>query len=342
MRKGWMAAALLFSIIGILTGCGKSNMTIADLKDVEVEKYVTLPDYKNLTVTQPGKTEITDDYVKMYLNYQIDAISGMHELTGTVENGDVVNIDYAGTIDGTAFEGGTAQAQLLEIGSGSFIAGFEEGLIGASVGETKELDLQFPENYRSDDVAGKDCTFVVKINYILSELTDENVSLVDEGYQSAQTYREDAKNMLIASVEYQYERELKSYIATSMVAGCTYKEVPQSLVDDYRASLQADFEDLAAEAGVSLEQYMESVYGVTADSMEEELDAIALRCAKEGLAIQAIANAEELSVSEEELDEVIAEYMTAGSEEEDVDKEIVRVNLLYEKVYDLLVEIYRE
>lgn len=342
MRKKWMAAALLFGMISMLTGCGKSSITIADLKDVEVEKYVTLPDYKNLAVTQPEKIEITDDYVRMYLNYQIDAVSGMHELTGTVDNGDVVNIDYAGTIDGTAFEGGTAQGQLLEIGSGSFIAGFEEGLVGANVGETKELDLQFPENYRGADVAGKDCTFVVKINYILSELTDENVSLVDGGYQSAQTYREDAKNMLIARTEYQYERELKSYIATSMVAGCTYEEVPQSLVDDYRTSLKTDFENAAAEAGTSLEQYMTNIYGASADSAEEQLDAIALRCAKEGLAIQAIANAEELSVSDEELDEVIAGYMMAGTAEEDIDKEIVRVNLLYEKVYDLLVEIYRE
>lgn len=340
MRKRRITAALLVVVLCILTGCGKSNLKIADLKDAEVEKYVTLPDYKNLEVQAAARPETTDDYVKSYLNSRIDAVSSMHELTGTVENGDVVNIDYAGTIDGTAFEGGTAQSQLLEIGSGSFIAGFEEGLVGASVGETKELDLQFPENYTHTEYAGKDCVFVVKINYILAELTDENVSQVDAGYQSAEAYREDAKTMLTNYREYQYETELKNYIATKLVAGCTYEEVPQSLVDDYRTSLQTDFENTAAAAGMSLEEYMADAYGITADSMDEEMDKVALRCAKEGLALQAIADAEGIAVSDEELDGAIDAYTAAGNDAEELDRETVRVNLLYEKVYDFLVGVY--
>ena len=340
MGKRWMTAALLIGVVGMLTGCGKSNIAIADLQDSEVEKFVTLPDYKNMDVKVPGKLEITDDYVKSYLHSKIDKVSAMHELTGTVENGDVLNIDYAGTIDGTAFEGGTARAQLLEIGSGSFIEGFEEGLVGANVGETKELALKFPENYRNAEVAGKDCTFAVTINYILSDLTDENVSLVDEGYQSAQAYREDAKTMLTNYVQYQYERELENSIATSLVSECTFEEVPESLVEDYRTSLKTDFEDTAAAEGLTLEEYMQKTYQVSAESVEEEFDALALRCAKEGLAIQAIANAEGLSVSEEEIESAVAGYTAAGNAEEDLDKDMVRVNLLYEKVYDFLMGIY--
>ncbi|MBD5552171.1 MAG: trigger factor [Lachnospiraceae bacterium] len=339
MRKRIVAAAMLLCL---LTGCGKSNVTIADLRDMEVEKYVTLPDYKNMEIQRQAKIEITDADVKSYINSKVNAVSELHEPTGTVENGDVVNIDYAGTIDGTAFEGGTAQSQLLEIGSGSFIEGFEEGLVGANVGETKELSLQFPENYRSADVAGKDCVFAVKINYILSELTDENVGLVDPGYQSADAYREDAGIMLRNYAQYQYERTLKSYIATSLIAGCTYEEVPESLVEDYRNSLQTDFENEAAAAGVSLEQYMANTYYISADSIEDGLDAAALRCAKEGLALQAIANAEGISVSDEELDETIAGYTSSDDAEEELDKESVRVSLLYDKVYSFLVEIYGE
>lgn len=341
MKKKWKAAAALLGVLGMLLGCGKSNITIADLKDMETEKFVTLPDYKNLEVTKPQKIEITDDYVKSYLHNRINAVDAMHELTGTVENGDVVNIDYAGTIDGTAFQGGTAQSQLLEIGSGAFIAGFEEGLIGANVGETKELNLQFPENY-NEELAGKDCVFAVTINYILAELTDDNVNLVDEGYQSAAAYREDAKNMLTEYTQYQYDRELENYIATSLIAGCTYKEVPQSLVDDYRTSLQTEFENAAEAAGVTFEQYMANTYWIAADSLEDEMASIALRCAKEGLAIQAIADAEGISVSEEEVDALIADYTAAGSSEEDLNKDMLRVNLLYEKVYGLLKDIYRE
>lgn len=342
MRKRWKAAVLLFGMLSMLSGCGKSNLTIGDLKDTEVDKYVTLPDYKNLEVARPQKIEITDEYVKSYLSYKINEVSGMHELTGAVENGDVVNIDYAGTIDGTAFQGGTAQSQLLEIGSGSFIAGFEEGLIGANVGDTKELDLQFPDNYTNAEFAGKDCVFAVTVNYILAELTDENVNLVDGGYQSAAAYREDAKNMLTQYAQDQYDRELENYIATSLIAGCTYKEVPQSLVDDYRTSLQMEYENAASTAGMTYEQYMANAYQVAADRLDDEMAAMALRCAKEGLAIQAIADAEGVSVSEEEVDAVIAGYTAAGNAAEDLDKEMVRVNLLYEKVYDLLKDIYRE
>ena len=185
MSKRWMAAAALGCVVVCAAGCGKKDVRIADLKDVEVEEYVTLPDYRNLDIQSPEKIEITDADVRSYINSRINEVSEMRELTGTVENGDVVNIDYAGTIDGTAFEGGTAQAQLLEIGSGSFIEGFEEGLVGANVGDRKELSLKFPDGYRNPEVAGKDCVFSVKINHILKEMTDEYVALVDAGYHSA-------------------------------------------------------------------------------------------------------------------------------------------------------------
>lgn len=335
-----MAAVLVLGMLGTLSGCGKSDITIASLQDREVEKYVTLPDYKNLDINIPAKPEVTDAYVKSYLNTRIDRVSEMHELTGAVENGDVVNIDYAGTIDGTAFEGGTAQAQLLEIGSGSFIEGFEEGLIGANVGETKELALKFPDDYRNADVAGKDCIFAVKINYILSDLTDENISLVDAGYQSAQDYMNDQKTMLTEFVQYQYEKEVENIIAAGLVSACTFEEVPVSLVEDYKTSLKEEYGNTASASGLTLEEYMMNTYQVDADSVEEEFDALALRCAREGIAIQAIANAEGFSVSEEEVENVIAGYTAAGNAEEDLDRDMVRVTLLYQKVYDFLMGIY--
>lgn len=338
MKKRWMTAAVLACVLGMLAGCGKKDIRIADLKDLKTEDYVTLPDYKNLQMAKPEKVEISDDYVKSYIHSKINAVSALHELAGSVENGDVVNIDYAGTIDGTAFQGGTAQGQLLEIGSGSFIEGFEEGLIGAGVGETKQLSLKFPENYRNADLAGKDCGFAVKINYILAELTDENVNLVDDGYQSVQEYREDAKSFLTEYTEYEYERTLRNNIATSLITGCTYQEIPQSLIDDYKNDLKADFEDAAAEAGVGLEEYMMQVYRVSADNLEDELGTMAKRCAKEGLALQAIAEQEGIFVSDEELDAAIAEYEL----EEDGEKENIKMNLLYNKVYEFLVNFYIE
>ena len=341
MKKKIMTMTALACIFSLLTACGGGGVTIKTLKDTKVEKYVTLPDYKNLEIQEPAKMEVTDAYVNSYIHSRIDAVSALHELIGTVENGDVLNIDYAGTIDGTAFAGGTAKAQLLEIGSGSFIAGFEDGLVGVKVGDTKELSLKFPDNYGNTELAGKDCIFVVKVNYKLAKLTDENVALVDEGYDSAQAYQDDARKMIEEYAEYQYTKELENAIATSLVMGAAYKEVPKSLVNDYRTSLREDFETVAGEEGITLEAYMANTYGVAADSLESEFDAIALRCAKEGLAIQAVANAEGFSISEDELNQAIVDYTEAGSAEDQMDKDMIRVNLLYQKVYDLLMEPYK-
>lgn len=342
MRKKWRTVLFLLGALGMLAGCGKGNLKIADLKDTEVEKYVTLPDYRNLDVAKPAKMEITDGYVKEYLDNRVNAVDAMHEFAGTVEDGDVVNIDYAGTIDGTAFQGGTAQGQLLEIGSGSFIDGFEAGLIGAKVGDTKELDLKFPDNYGNAELAGKDCVFAVKINYILAKLTDENVKLLDEGYESADAYIEGAKTALEQYARYQYEAQLENALATSLIAACTFKEIPNSLVDDFRTSLRTEFERMAGKAGVTYEEYMTTTYQLSADKLKEEMDSLALRCAKEGLALQAIADAEGILVSEEEIDEAVAQYTEAGNAAEDLDREMLRVNLLDGKVYSLLMDLYKD
>ncbi len=345
MKKRLMTAVLLLCVLGTMTGCGKKEIKSTDLKDIKVEEYVTLPDYKNLDVAVPEKMEVTDADVKSYIQSRMDAVTELHEMNGEVQNGDVVNIDYAGTIDGTAFEGGTAQGQLLEIGSGSFIEGFEEGLIGVKVGETKDLSLKFPDNYRNTDVAGKDCIFAVKVNYILLPLTDDNVSLVDGAYDSVELYREDAGKMLKEYSDYRFEKELKGNIATALIQECTYQEIPQSLIDDYRQDLREDLEQEAASAGVTLEQYVMSAYYVSADGVESAIDSLAQQCAREGLALQGIANQEELAVSDEELDTTLEELATAAgyssAEEylgEDMDREKIRVNLLYDKVYNFLME----
>lgn len=336
--------------IGMLTGCGKKdNLTIAGLKDVDVEKYVTVPDYKSLTVSVPTKVEVRDADVKTYIQNSINAVESMHEMTGVVKDGDVVNIDYAGTIDGTAFEGGTAQGQLLEIGSGSFIEGFEEGLIGVEVGETKDLALKFPDDYHGTEVAGKDCIFAVKVNYILSELKDDNVNLVDEGYTSAEAYKEDVKTFLNEYSNYMYETELMNNIATELLSSCSYGEIPQSLTDDYKAMLRKSFATTASSMGMTTEQYIMSNYGVTEDGVESTIDSIAQDCAEEGLAIQAIANKEGISVSDEELENTLSAQASAAGYSsvdeylgEESDKENVRYNMLFQKVYDLLMDHYKQ
>ena len=172
-------------------------------------------------------------------------------------------------------------------------------------------------------------------------MTDENVNLVDPGYQNADAYREDAKNMLIEFTEYQYERELENGIASNLIAESTYQEIPESLVEDYKSSLKTDFENAAAAAGVSLEEYMANTYYISADSLEDELGKIAERCAKEGLALQRSQTRREFRGRMKNLMRRLRNITSAaGDTGEEPEKENVRVNLLYDKVYEFLTDIY--
>lgn len=136
--------------------------------DYKVEKYVKLNDYMNMTVELSKDYTVSDADIQSYIEYLMSMYPS-YEVSDkkTVESGDVVNIDYVGKIDGEEFSGGSATGQHLEIGSGSFIDGFEDGLIGKNVGETVELNLTFPEDYTNNtDLAGKAVVFTVTINSI--------------------------------------------------------------------------------------------------------------------------------------------------------------------------------
>jgi len=144
---------------------------------INVADYVTLGEYKGIEVTETTPT-VTDDYVQSYIDYALQSNMVTTEVTDrAVQTGDFANIDYEGKIDGVAFEGGTDKGYDLEIGSGSFIDGFEDGLIGAEIGETRDVTVTFPESYPNAEVAGKEAVFTVTVNSIhtesLPELTDE-------------------------------------------------------------------------------------------------------------------------------------------------------------------------
>ena len=344
MKKN-VVAVLLCALLA-LTACGQENITAVTLKDAKVEKYVTIPEeYKNLSVTVTAQSEVTDADVDYYIESQRCNHEAFMVKEGTVADGDLVNIDYAGSIDGEFFDGGTAEDQFLGIGSGSFIDGFEAGLVGVRVGETVNLDLQFPEQYHSEDLAGKACVFTVTVNYIVAPLTDENVGQLDDTYTQASAYVQDTRKILEEYAAYQYDYSVKSAIANTLVTLCSYDDIPQSLIDDYAQDLKVNLEETAAAAGMTLEDYMMNMYYISAEDLETSLAEMGKECAKEGLALQLIANMENLNVSDEDLDAKIQEAATlsgyASSEEflaENGDKEDIRLNLMYDNVYQFLAE----
>ena len=220
MKKKAVALLLCVSMMMTLNACGNSNKdntegteTVAETEtevipssaDITYDAgdYVSLGDYMNMEVTLDKDYQVTDDMVKNYVNNNVIANYPYYVESDktVVENGDVANIDYEGLLDGEAFDGGTAQDYDLEIGSGSFIDGFEDGLIGKKIGDTVDLNLTFPKDYSSTDLAGKEVVFTVKINSVkrAPKLTDELAAEISNNeYKTAEAYnnyiKEDLEN----------------------------------------------------------------------------------------------------------------------------------------------------
>ena len=168
------------------------STAVTERPDYRALDYVTVGQYRQLPV-ETDEITVTDEDIDAALRAAIPAEDYADVPDGTVESGDIVNIDYTGKIDGNEFEGGTAAGQDLTIGSGTFIDGFEEGLLGLKVGDTTDLDLTFPEDYVSSTLAGKAVVFTVKINSIrrAPEITAELISEISDGsYSTVEGYRD--------------------------------------------------------------------------------------------------------------------------------------------------------
>lgn len=350
MKKGIMkkmvAVGMMIAVTAtVMTACGNKEYTVSDLTKMKVEKYVTLPEYKGLEVSVDPQQEVTDADITYYIQNKMNDNDAFHDTTSKVADGNLVNISYVGTVDGKAFDGGTADDQLLQIGSHSYIDGFEEGLIGAKAGDTVSLNLKFPDDYSSTDLAGKACVFNVTINYIVAPLSDENVNKVDSDYKDAASYQAAVKTMLENYVQTQYKSSVKSAISSKLLEGCTFKNIPDSLVASFKDELTKSLTAAAKNYSMDLNTYLEQRYSIAATDVDKTIDSMAEKCAEEGLALQAIANAEKLNVTDDDLTaEMNTEASKAGytSVDEylgtDGDQEDFRVNMMYDKVYDFLIK----
>lgn len=328
-----MMAAAVFS------GCGNKNAQTgssvsAEAEDVQisakellkatdydVKKYVTLNDYMNMTVELSQTYEASDADIQSYVEQIIASYPGYEKTDKTtVEDGDIVNIDYEGTQDGVAFSGGTAVGAHLEIGSDSFIDGFEDGLIGRNVGETVQLDLTFPEDYSSNpDLAGQAVVFTVTINSIDTELemtydtlTDEYVSSNFAGYYGWVTVddmKSAAADYLNSYNEYYKQQEIQTKILDKLVEECTV-EIPEGLLDeritDYKTKTQAK----ADAAEMELDTYLQNNMGMTEDEFNEQVDVYMEESLIQELILEAIVEDQDISISQNDFSSFVASYVS--------------------------------
>lgn len=244
----------------------RPSVDIKDISDKGVEfnfKVITKPEvtvkkYKGLNI-KPDKVEVTDEEVNHELGHLLERYTELVVKDGAVENGDVAIIDFEGFKDGVAFEGGKGENYSLEIGSGSFIPGFEEGVIGMKVGDEKDLDLTFPEDYGVEDLAGAKVVFKVKVNEIKQKQTRElDKDFFDDlGMEGIDT-EEKLKDEIKASIQAQKEMDAENaYIDKILeeVSKNVEVEIPEEMVEDEIDHLMEHFEQQIKMQGLSLDLY---------------------------------------------------------------------------------------
>lgn len=289
---------------------------------VAVKPELTLGEYKNLEVEKVS-AEVTDEDVEAELKSQQERNSRLVSVERAVEDGDHTVIDFDGSVDGVHFEGGKGEDYPLIIGSHSFIEGFEEQLIGHNLNETFDINVTFPENYHSKDLAGKPAVFSVTIKDIkkkeLPEINDEFAAEISE-FDTLEEYKKDLKEKLVLSKAESARVQNENAVLIKAVDNATV-EIPlpmlnlqiDNMVNDYARRMQAQ--------GLPLDQYMEFT-GMTMDALREQMKTNAERSIKTRLTLEKVAEVEKIEATEEDMDKELQKIADQYKMELDKIKEI--------------------
>lgn len=276
--------------------------------EVFVKPDVTLGEYKGVAI-EKNVEKVTDEAVDARIQNDVERASTTQDVTDrAVENGDIVNLDYAGSVDGVAFEGGTAQGQSLTIGSGMFIPGFEEQMVGMNIGEERDLSVKFPEQYHADNLAGKDAVFHVKVNGIQTkvrpELDDDFAADVSE-FDTFEAYKANIVADLEKNAADRAEANLEDALVQKVVdaADC---DIPDAMIQDEITTMLREMEMRMMYQGIRFEDYLKYT-GQTLDQVRENCKPEAANRVKTQLVLEAVAKAENIVPTDEDVDEAIAD-----------------------------------
>lgn len=308
---------------------------------IDVEKCVTLGDYKGVTVEKTIQS-VTDEDVQNEIdnalaNYPV-------EVDRAAKEGDTVNIDYVGKIDGEEFDGGSDQGADLKLGSGKFIDGFEDGLIGARKGETRTLNLTFPEDY-TQDLAGKAVEFTVTVNAVkepLSEPTDQWVADNIEGYDNIADYKAGIRSEQEESNEQTAENQVRYAAWTQVIDNCTINEYPETLVEVGKKLYEQQVETYAKYAGMELDAYIESS-GLTQEEYQSNMEEYGKNVAAQALVCQAICDKEGFAIGDDDYQKALQDMLTEyGCTEEELiqtyGQDNVEQSIMLNRVSNLIME----
>lgn len=297
---------------------------------VAVYPEVALGDYKGIEVLKREYT-VTDEMVDAEINRDRESMARFVEVDRPVENGDTVNLDYSGSVDGVKFDGGTAQNQELLIGSGRFIPGFEEQLVGMTEGQTQEITVTFPEEYHAKELAGREAVFEVKINDIrvkeLPEADDEFAQDISD-FETFADYRSDLRKKLEERAEERRRHEFESDAIQGAVDNAKL-DLPDALIEDELNAMIDDLRHTMAQQGFTLDMFCEYT-GKSIDQIRDEYRPDAEIRAKTRLVLDAIADKEGVEVTDEDINKAINDFlesMQSEQERKELDTDIMRSNM---------------
>lgn len=290
--------------------------------EVAVKPEVTLGAYEGVEVP---KTEIS--VTEEEINAEVDKEREKNSRTVAVEDravqdGDMIKLDFDGSVDGVAFDGGKAENFDLTIGSGSFIPGFEEQLVGVNAGEEKDVVVTFPEDYHAKDLAGKEAVFKCKVNEIkVKEIpaADDDFAQDVSEFDTLAEYKEDLKKKLTEEKE-KAAKTAKEVAAVNAAVENAQMDIPEAMVDEQVRQMANDFARRITSQGLTVEQYFQFT-GMTADKLMEQMKPEAEKRIKNSLTLEAVAAKENFEISEEKIAEEIDKMAEAYKMEADKVKE---------------------
>lgn len=327
MKRFLSLTLVIFSLLTLLTACGKTSNVL--FVDTDFDKVLTLGEYKGLELDTSS-----DDFKELFDNTVASDVKSnslyMEKTEGTVLEGDIANIDFIGKKDGVSFDGGTGASYDLEIGSGSFIPGFESGLIGVKIGDTVDLNLTFPKDYGKEELNGQDVVFTVTVNSVqTTEGVEPKDIYKDLGFETLEKYESDVK-----------ERTIKNYFLEAVTANSEIKEYPEEDIKILQTQIKDALENnISTYYGMTLDAYITKM-GTTLVEFESDLLKNQIKPLIEDIMpLYAILEKEGVKVTQKDmdakLDEIVKEYEDAGTS---VDAATLKKSLGEYSIEGLVVE----
>ena len=307
--------------------------------EVAVKPAVTLGEYKGIQV-EKAPIEVTDEEIEAQVNKEREANSRTVTVEDrAVQKGDIATIDFEGFVDGVAFDGGKGENYDLEIGSNTFIPGFEDQLVGAEIGKELDVNVTFPEEYGAKELAGKEAVFKCKVNGIkvkeLPAVDDEFAQEVSE-FDTLDEYKADIKAKLLKEKEDEAARAKEDAVIGKIIEGAKM-EIPDAMVEYQTRQMLDEFAQRIQSQGISLDQYFQFT-GLTEEKYMEEMKPRALQNIQSRLVLEAVAQAENLVAEEADIEEEIKKMADMYKMEADKIKELLGERQMEEMKKDIAVQ----